>query len=50
MLFNTALTLNPVGGPEMVKPFAAVRFLRKLCPVYKLVTVNCTVTLVTPAG
>jgi hypothetical protein len=50
LLVKTALTLNEVVGPVVVSPFAAVRFFRKLVPLYKLMTVKPTVTLVTPAG
>jgi hypothetical protein len=50
LLAKAALTLKAVAGPEMVNPLAAVKFLRILCPEYKLVPVNATVTLVTPTG
>jgi hypothetical protein len=50
LLASATLTLWLVAGPVITKPLALLRFLTKLCPVYKLVTVRWTVTLVTPAG
>jgi hypothetical protein len=50
LLVKTALTLRDVLGPVIVSPLVAVRFFRKLVPLYKLLTVKLTVTLVIPAG
>jgi hypothetical protein len=49
LLLKVALTFKDVLGPVIVRPLDDVRLLRKLLPLYKLVTVRATVTLVTPA-
>jgi len=50
LVVNTALTVSLVPDPVTVNPFPTVRCLIKVADPDKVLTVNVTVTLATPAG